>query len=156
MEKNMTIKGNSVTIKVNPNLYALETIYSASYVFLDKAYILLNGDPKKEIIIELEPKEPEDLKKLGGDFLNELINYGDYKKRAEQTKEIREMILQRAIITNDPSTIQDNKEFKELIDELDKDSETCSDPKEIAIPWDEKYGDKKKDKENKENENKTE
>jgi len=150
----MNITDNSVIISVNPNLYALETIYSASYVFLDRAYILLNGDPKKEIIIQLQPKEQEDLKKLGGEFLNELINYGDYKKRAEQTKEIREMLLQRAIITNDPSTIQDNEEFKAIIDELEIDSKNCpTNPKEIAIPWEEKYEDKKKGKEN---ENKTE
>lgn len=156
MEENIKINGDSITITINPQLYSLETIYSASYVFLDRVYILLNGDPKKEIIIELQPKEPEDLKKLGGEFLNELINYGDYQKRANETKEIREMLLQRAIITNDSSIIENDEEFKDIINDLGDDEDYLDDPEGIAIPWEEKYGGKKESKENKEDENKTE
>ena len=156
MKENMNIDNNSVIIKINPNLYALETIYSASYVFLDRAYILLDGDPDKEILIKLKPKEKEDLEKLGGEFLNELINYSDYKKRAEQTKEIREVLLQRALITNDPSAIQNNEEFEEVMNDLG-DDDYLDDPEGIAIPWEEKYGDKTKNKESKsdKDENKT-
>ena len=154
MENNITIKDNSVMISVNPDIYTLETIYSASYVFLDRAYILLDGDPKKEILISLQPKKQEDLQKLGGEFLNELINYSDYKKRAEQTKEIREMLLQRAIITNDPSSVQNHKEFEEIID--DSENGELDDIKDIAIPWEEKYGNKKNNEcKPKKDENKT-
>lgn len=149
MGENMRVEDDSAILSINPKLYSLETVYSAAYVFLDRAYILLDGDPKKEILVRLKPKEKEDLNKLGGEFFNELINYADYQKRAEQTKKIREVLLQRALITNDPSIIQDN--ITEDNDELDdvtdlEDDDYLDDPEGIAIPWEEKYGDKAKKK----------
>ncbi len=146
MENNMKIKDNLVVLNINPKLYPLETIYSAAYIFLDRAYILLDGDPKTEIFIKLKPKEKQDLEKLGGEFFNELINYADYQKRAEQTKKIRETLLQRALITNDPSVLEDDKEFDSLMEELDGE-DYLDDPEGIAIPWEEKYGDKSNKKE---------
>ena len=138
MENNIKIEGDSAIVKINAKLYSLETVYSAAYVFLDKAYILLDGDPKDEILIKLKPKEKGDAKKLGMEFLNELINYSDYQKRASQTKKIREMLLERAMITNDPSVIQEDKEFDELLKELEDDEDNLDDPEGIAVPWEEK------------------
>ena len=147
MDENIKIQGDSVVLSINPKLYALETVYSAAYVFLDRAYILLDGDPEKEILVKLKPKQNEDLDKLGGEFLNELINYADYRERSKQTKEIREMLLQRALITNDPSVLDDDKMDDELLEELEDDY--LEDPEEIAIPWEEKYGDNNKENEDK-------
>lgn len=141
MNNNIKIEKDNVILSINSKLYTLETVYSAAYVFLDRAYILLDGDPKKEIIVRLKPKEKQNLEKLGREFLNELINYADYQKRAKQTKKIREMLLQRALITNDPFII--NKE-DDVMEELDDDY--LEDPEEIAIPWEEKYGKKVKKK----------
>ncbi len=137
MESNVIVKDDSVILKINPNIYGLETIYSAAYVFLDRAYVVLDGDPEKEVLVKMKPKGEDDLNKLGLEFFNELINYADYQKRAEKTKKIREMLLERALITNDPSVIQDDKEFDRLMAELDDDFD---DPDGIAIPWEEKYG----------------
>lgn len=152
MERGIKIRNDSVVLNINPKLYSLESIYSAAYVFLDRAYILLDGTPEKKIIIKLKPKEQEDLNALGGEFLNELINYLDYQKRAEQTKKIKEVLLQRALITNDPSVLQkdvveEDKEFKRLMDELENE-DILDDPEGIAVPWEEKYGDKAKKKRN--------
>ena len=147
--KEISIEDGSVILKVNPKLYPLEVIYSAAYVFLDRAYVLLDGDPKKEVIVKLMPKEKHDLKKLGGEFFNELINYADYNKRAKETKSIREMLLQRALITNDPSVLQEGgEELDKVMGELDddEDSDYLEDPEGIAIPWEEKYGKKAKKK----------
>jgi His-Xaa-Ser system protein HxsD len=146
MDNHIKIENDFVVLKINPKVYPIETVYSAAYVFLDKAYVVLDGDPKKEIVIKLKPKEKYDLKKLGNEFFNELINYADYHKRAKDTKELRQMILQRAIITNDPSVVEqeDDKEFEKLLKELDEDDETFDDPEGIAIPWEEKYGKKAK------------
>ena len=138
MEDNIKIEGDSVVLSINPRLYALETVYSAAYTFLDKAYVLLDGDPEKEILVSLKSKSNEDLDKLGREFFNELVNYADYRERSKQTKEIREMLLQRALITNDPSVLDDNKMDDELLKELEDDY--LEDPEEIAIPWEEKYG----------------
>ena len=141
METNVKIENGSVFLKVNPKLYNLEAVYSAAYIFLDKAYVFLDGDPKKEIIVKLIPKGNEDLEELGGEFFNELINYGDYQNRAEETKGIREALLQRALIANDIGAImQGDGAFNELDDE-----DYLDDPEGIAIPWEEKYGKEKKE-----------
>jgi hypothetical protein len=74
--------------------------------------------------------------------MNELINYSDYQKRAEGTRKLREMILQRAIVTNDPGTKADpitDEEFDKFLDDLE-DDDYLDDPEGIAIPWEEKYG----------------
>ena len=144
-KSNLDIKDDCVVLSINPKVYPLEVVYSAAYVFLDRAYVLLDGDPIKEILVELKPKNKEDLEKLGREFNNELINYADYKKRAENTKKIREMLLQRALITNDPSSISNpdlGGEFEELMKDSEED-DYLEDPEGIAIPWEEKYGAKK-------------
>ena len=103
-------KEGFVTLSLNPKVYPLDVVYSASYVFLDKSYVLLDGNPNKEVIVELRFKKSKGSKKqlegLGRDFLNELVNYADYRERAEKTKEIRQILLQRALITNDFSVIK--------------------------------------------------
>jgi His-Xaa-Ser system protein HxsD len=127
----------TVRINVNPKLYPLDVIYSAAYVFLDKAYLLLEGDPNSKVTVELRAKGMEDVEKMGREFMNELLNYVAYKKQSEKSKEIRQMIVQRALITNSSECEVVEKEedfFSE--DYLD-------DPEGIAIPWDEKYGNKK-------------
>lgn len=151
-KSNLDIKGDCVVLSINPKVYPLEAVYSAAYVFLDRTYILLDGDPKREIFVELKPKEggenEKELETLGRDFNNELINYADYQKRAKETKKIREMLLQRALITNDPpiidsSNLEDDEEFEGMMKDLDKD-DYIEDPEGIAIPWEEKYGKKSK------------
>lgn len=143
MEDNIKIEKDSVILNINPKVYSLETVYSAAYVFLDRAYVLLDGDPEKDILVRLKPKKEEDLEKLGREFLNELVNYADYKSRAEQTKKIREILLQRALITND-SSVGGDGEFDDLLEDLE--DEEFDDPEGIAVPWEEKYGKKNEDK----------
>jgi His-Xaa-Ser system protein HxsD len=150
MLDNFKINEGTAVIKVNPKVYSLETVYSAAYVFLDKAYIVLDGDPKKEIIVKLKAKGKESLEILGNEFLNELINYSDYQQRAGQTKEIREMLLQRALFTNDPSLIKEDNPPEENFDGLGGglDEGSClDDPEGIAIPWEDKYESKAKKEE---------
>lgn len=139
---NLQITDNTAVLNVNPKIYPLEIIYSAAYVFLDKAYVLLDGNPESEIKITLTPKSETDLKQLGGEFLNELINYADYNKRAEKTKIIREMLLQRALVTNDSNVLDnytDDADLLEEIENLEEDDDYLDDPEGIAVPWDEKH-----------------
>ena len=52
------------------------------------------------------------------------------------------MLLQRALITNDPSIVDD--EFDNLMEELEDDDE-FDEPEGIAIPWEERHGKKDED-----------
>ena len=129
---------NACIINISPKLYPLDVIYSAAYVFIERAYVILDEDSKKNINVFLKPKKEVNLEELGGEFYNELLNYAQYKKQAEKNKIIRETIMQRALITNDPSIIEEENLFDEDIDEY------LDDPEGIAIPWEEKYGGDKK------------
>ncbi|MBL7197984.1 MAG: hypothetical protein ISS47_07780 [Candidatus Omnitrophica bacterium] len=121
-EKNIKISKDCVELKVNPKVYSKETIYSAGYVFLDKAYILLDQD-KDKIIVHLYPqKKSEDLKKLGLDFYNELLNYSHYFSRAKTNAEAVKALMQRALFSAAPSMVQEaeDKEIQDLIKELEE------------------------------------
>lgn len=89
---------NRVLISLNPRIYPLDVVYSACYVFIDKAYVLLDGEPEEEIIVELKPKdESESIEKLGMEFSNELLNYAVYKRQSLANADIKTLIVQAAL-----------------------------------------------------------
>jgi His-Xaa-Ser system protein HxsD len=141
-------KAEQIIVRVNPKIYPLDVIYSAAYVLLDDYYIILDGDPKKEVVVKLSPKNSSDLKDIEKKFHNELICYAFYKKQVEKNGEMRNLILQRALLTADFSGAHDNlvNRSKENIGEgfEDLDDEYINDPEGIAIPWEEKFGKKSK------------
>ncbi len=69
--------GTHAIVSVNPEVYSLPTIYSAAYVFLDRAYIVLDKDGGK-VMVYLKPKDDKEPEKLGMEFHNELLNYANY------------------------------------------------------------------------------
>lgn len=90
-----------VSISVNPKLYSLDVVYSAAYIFTEKCYVLLDGDPLQEIIVELKPKFPNvNLEELGREFNNELINYANYDLQFKKNIRLREILLQKILLTN--------------------------------------------------------
>jgi His-Xaa-Ser system protein HxsD len=92
---------NSVIVKINPVLYNINIVYSAAYVFLDKAYILLDGDPNTQVIVKITPKQNEDLERLGKEFMNELIKFGFYKYQNTETMTLRSLILKRVLMLDE-------------------------------------------------------
>jgi His-Xaa-Ser system protein HxsD len=126
-----------ITFKLNPKVYPIETVYSAAYVFLDKAYVFLDGDPEKEILVTLKHKEGGDLENLRGEFMNELINYADYRQRAKETLRLRELLMQRAMLTNLAET-GESEGVESYLGDLE----------DVAIPWEDafKQKDAKKDR----------
>jgi His-Xaa-Ser system protein HxsD len=99
---NMTVNKskNNVIISVNPKVYGLDTIFSAAYIFIDKAYVIVDGDPNEEIVVQLKAKDQEtNLEKLGRDFNNELINYSFYGIQTARSMPLRAAIIQRAFKT---------------------------------------------------------
>lgn len=141
-------------ITINAKVYPLEVIESAAYVFIDKAYIILDGDPQNDVIVTIIPKKGHEKENLELEFHNELINYANYKNFADKNRELRIAILQRALVTNNPSLVgvkdkdeELDEETKKLLKELeDEEDDFLDDPEGIAIPWEEKYGKKNKKK----------
>jgi His-Xaa-Ser system protein HxsD len=130
MPQSIEEKEGKSLIKLNPSIYPLDAVYSAAYVFLDRAYILLDGDPKSEIRVIIRSKSGKS-ENLAMEFTNELIKCCEYKVNSERNKDLRRIILERAIVTAEssgqaPTPIEED-------DFLD-------DPEDIAIPWEQKYG----------------
>ncbi|MBU4069703.1 MAG: hypothetical protein KJ646_01865 [Nanoarchaeota archaeon] len=145
------IKEDKVLVSINPLIYPLEVIYSVAYIFIDKTYVLLEGDIEKEIIVELRLKKTEscerkqELEKIGREFLNELLNYAFYKKQSEKNGLIRQSILQRALAVNiqeNPQSeideigedeIEDFEDIENYIDEVIEDD--IEDSEDLVLPW---------------------
>jgi len=129
---NVEEEKNQVVVSINPKIYPLEVIYSAAYVFLDKFYTIIDGDPETEIIVKLKAKEPtsrEDLEKAAFEFQNELVNYSVYVVQAARNKDIRKAIVEAALGTN----LQAEDEYEGNDNEEDVDF--IEDPEGIAEPW---------------------
>ncbi|MFH0979236.1 MAG: hypothetical protein V1837_08130 [Candidatus Woesearchaeota archaeon] len=89
-----------VIVSVNPKIYPLDVVLSAAYLFTENNYVLLDGDPKDELIVEIRPKEKADLEKVGMEFNNELIRYANYAVAAIKNQKLREAIISRVMMTN--------------------------------------------------------
>jgi len=130
-----TIKNNLLEMKLNPMIYPLEVIYSTCYVFIDRAYLFLDGDPKKEIIVAIKGKKnlsKKQLENLAGEFLNELLSAALRINLAQHNKKIRQYIVERALVS-----AANDENLDESVSYLD-------DPLGIAVPWEEKYSKKSK------------
>lgn len=139
----ITKKKNELVISLNPKIYPLEVVYGTCYVFIDRAYLFLDGNPEKEIKVFLKGKEELSLKKLerlAGEFKNELLNYTLRISIAKNTKKIRETIVERALF----SVLPHEQELKKINEpeQINK-KRIEDDPLGIAVPWEEKYGKKK-------------
>lgn len=123
MKKFINTGKGYVKLKVDTTLYPLTTIYSAGYVFLDRAYLYLDKDSKDRVVVWLFRKNKrENLKKLGMDFYNELINYAHYFSSLKANAEAIKMLMQRALFSASPSLVQESeeKEIQDLISELEE------------------------------------
>lgn len=94
-------KSDSATLSINPKIFPLDLVYAAAYIMIDKAFIMLDGDPNERIIVQIQRKnKADDLKDLAVAFNEELLNYAVYKTQSEKNKSLREIILQRVLLTN--------------------------------------------------------
>jgi His-Xaa-Ser system protein HxsD len=113
---NVKLGSDSILCTVNPKLYPLDIVYSAAYVLIDKAYILLDGDPATEIKVEIrKKKDSDDLKSLAIEFNEQLLNYSVYKVQSERNRGIRELMLQKVLFTNAPAVFMQQMKQAEMM-----------------------------------------
>jgi len=138
-KKKIDPQENSVKLVLSPDVYSLETVYTATYSFLDKVYIVLDGDPEKEIIVNLKGKQEfneDQLEVVAGEFLNELINSGLRLSIAKKNRKTKEYIMSAALI-GASSEVQERIQKKNK--EEDEDEKHNEDPLGIAQTWEDKY-----------------
>jgi len=116
-----------IKLIVNPKIYTIYSIYSAGYIFLDRAFIYLDKDKKDNTIVYLFPKtKKENLEKLGLEFYNELLNYSHYFTSLKANADVIKTLLQRALFSSAPSVVQESeeKEIQDIIKELEEEEKT--------------------------------
>ena len=61
---------STMTISLNDDLYPRDVLYAAAYVFLDRAYVLLDRAGER-FVVHLRGKQPQDeatLRAMAGEF----------------------------------------------------------------------------------------
>ncbi len=151
LKSKISQKNNQIIFWLKSEVYPLEAIYSTAHAFLDRTYVFLDGDPKKEIAVSLKGKEKlnnKELERLESEFHNELLNYLLRTEVSKRNQKIREYIVGTALVSSLPTellapSLETKTTKKEEMSDWQKD------PLGIAIPWEEKYGKKKKMKKRK-------
>lgn len=122
MEQKFKIEKDVAILEVNEKVYSKETIFAAGYIFLDKAYILLDR-VKDKIVVYLYPQDKDtNLKTMSLEFYNELLNYAHYYSRLKVNAEAIKSLMQRALFSAAPTLVQEaeDKEIETLIKELEE------------------------------------
>jgi His-Xaa-Ser system protein HxsD len=145
---NIEIHKNFAIISVNPKMYPLSVIYSAAYWLLDRVHVLIDGDPETEVLVEIRPKKEQkvDLKEIGYEFNDELINYSVYTVQATRNKKLREMIVENALAGNLKGSQQFNQPQNSQTQRCDYPQQKFQGGEQMSASW--KPGDQPLDDDN--------
>lgn len=140
-------KNNQVVFWLNVKNYPLEVVHSTAYVFLNRVYVYLDGDPNEKIQVSLKGKEKlekRQIEALQGEFLNELLNCLLRIEVAQNNQKIREYIVASSLISSLPVSQMEQSSQAEQ-----EGSDWQEDPLGIAVTWEEKNKKKSKKKKKK-------
>ena len=100
-------------LKLSKEIYEKEALIKTAYLFTDKYYIELDSE-EELFVVKITPKLKDFEDNIEKDFLNELIVQTTRLLVSRRTKNIREMIIGRALA----STIIDKKDTGFVDDDL--------------------------------------
>jgi len=128
----------SVSMILDAELYPLQAVYGASYIFLDRCYVFIDRVTSGQLRVTLAAKqgvdEPEALRGLIGEFANELLSCAWRHQITQDNRVAIETVTVQAIAgaMGEPS-LDDLADF-------DFTDEALDDPLGIAQSWEEKHG----------------
>ena len=137
MEKMYTIDGNYAQIILSKNIYPLVSVKKALSNFLEKIYIKMD-EKKDEIVIQIALQEDkEKLEEIIGELYNELLRESLRYNIAVETKNLRELIVGRALYTTCIDLEENQNEIQNNNDNQDNDEIENEDFNldEIAVNW---------------------
>ena len=117
-----SVEGDRAVIRLNPSVYNLQMCYATAYPFMDRVWVLFDGDPSREIVITAIRKNPAlDLDRFSLDFFNELLSITNYFTQFEINRDVVNAVLQRALFSASPGTAADAQaaEIDKIISEVD-------------------------------------
>lgn len=89
-------KENLALVSVNPKIYPLNVVFSASYLMMDRAFVVIDGNPETEIVVSLRPRNNEKPEGLARQFNDELLNYAVNDCESRKTATLRDEIIKQA------------------------------------------------------------
>ncbi len=136
MEKFYTINGEYAEVILDKDIYPLVSVKKALSIFMNNVYIKIDTISEKNIVIKIELKKEnkKNIDEIIGELYNELLRESLRYDITMQTKNIRELIVGRALYTacidiDDDATNNSKNEENYEIDA-------------IAVNWFDKYGNK--------------
>ena len=130
----------TLTLSLDVGLYPRDVLYAAAYVFLDRAYVLLDRQESR-FIVHLRAKRPLDeptLQAMAGEFENELLAQALRHQVVDANQRIIEDVVAVAIAGaagDVEGTGGTTLEGAPLIDPRDPEDGFVADPLGIARPW---------------------
>ena len=131
---------STLTLSLDIGLYPRDVLYAAAYVFLDRAYVLLDRDASR-FVVHLRGKRPLDeaeLHAMAGEFENELLAQALRHQVVDANQRIIEDVVAVAIAgaASGPEPDADPApEHAPLVDPGDPEDGFLADPLGIARPW---------------------
>lgn len=128
----------SVRLTLDAELYPLQAVYGAAYIFIDRCFVFLDRPSDSQFRVTLAAKstveEAEALRALVGEFANELLSCAWRHQVTQDNRVAIETVTVQAIAgaMGEPS-LDDLADFDFSDDALD-------DPLGIAQSWEEKHG----------------
>jgi len=128
----------SVSINLDAEVYPLQAVYGAAYIFLDRCFVFIDRPAEGSYRVTLSAKqaveESEALRALVGEFANELLSCAWRHQITQDNRVAIETVTVQAIAgaMGEPS-LDDLADF-------DFTDEALDDPLGIAQSWEEKHG----------------
>ena len=130
----------TLTLSLDVGLYPRDVLYAAAYVFLDRAYVLLDRQDSR-FLVRFRSKRPLDeatFLAIAGEFENELLAQALRHRVVDANQRIIEDVVAVAIagaaagVESDPAA---GPPHPPLVDPADPDDGFLTDPQAIARPW---------------------
>lgn len=142
MERFYEIKDNYAIINLSKNIYPVLAVQKAIVNYIEILYIKIE-EQENNLILKIKLKEENiDLEEIINEFYNELLRESLRYNISKETKNLRELIVGRALYTTCIETDEENiteESNENQVEEISEDEDFQLD--EIAINWFEKYDD---------------
>jgi His-Xaa-Ser system protein HxsD len=129
---------STLTLSLDNSLYPRDVLYAAAYVFIDRAYILLDLVGER-FVVHVRGKQPLDesnLRAMAGEFENELLAQALRLRVVKANQRIIESMTTLAIAGAAGGMSEDAPSDGAAA--LDDSTDFLDDPLEIAKPWEPK------------------
>jgi His-Xaa-Ser system protein HxsD len=131
-------KTSTLTLSLDSALYPRDVLYAAAYVFLDRAYVLLDRADER-FLIHVRGKQPLDeptLRTMAGEFENELLAQALRLRVIKANQRIIESVTTLAIAGAAGGMHESEPSDENSVDDGHDDSlDFLDDPLGISKPW---------------------